>query len=134
MHGSTRTDPRWCPLDPWALRVLKARSAFVTRQQLRSEGAPDGRLAVSSAPAPDEQLQARACVALADLIRRIGLNADPHVKPASLPAYAAVRLYDETRNIEDVARRLGLRSLDRAADLIGLDWTTPAPEAGAEHA
>ncbi|MGW3459003.1 tyrosine-type recombinase/integrase [Streptomyces olivaceoviridis] len=134
MHGSTRTDPRWCPLDPWALRVLKARSAFVTRQQLRTEGAPDARLAVSSAPAPDEQLQARACVALADLIRRIGLNADPHVKPASLTAYAAVRLYDETRNIEDVARRLGLRSLDRAADLIGLDWTTPVPDAGAEHA
>ncbi len=72
MHGSTRTDPRWCPLDPWALRVLKARSAFVTRQQLRAEAAPDARLAVSSAPAPDEQLQARACVALADLLRRIG--------------------------------------------------------------
>lgn len=41
-----------------------------------------------------------------------------------------MRLYAETRNIEDVARRLGLRSLDRAADLIGLDWTTRGPEAG----
>ncbi|NMO37310.1 site-specific integrase [Streptomyces sp. GMY01] len=134
MHGSTRTDPRWCPLDPWSLRVLKARAAFVSRQQLRAEAVPDTRLAVSSAPAPDEQLQARACAALGDLIRRIGLSADPRVKPASLTAYAAVRLYDETRNVENVARRLGLRSLDRAADLIGLDWTTPAPEAGADDA
>ncbi|MEU3143303.1 MULTISPECIES: hypothetical protein [unclassified Streptomyces] len=45
-----------------------------------------------------------------------------------------MRLYDETRNIENVARRLGLRSLDRAANLIGLDWTAPAPEAGADDA
>ncbi|MEU3879799.1 hypothetical protein [Streptomyces californicus] len=137
MHGSTRTDPRWCPLDPWALRVLKARAAFVTRQQVRAETAPDARLAVSSAPAPDEQLQARACVAVADLIRRIGLGADPHVKPASLTAYAAVRAYDDTGRVEDVARLLGLRSLDRAADLIGLDWAapgTPAPGRGAGHA
>jgi len=128
MHGSTRTDPRWCPLDPWARRVLQARAAFVTRQQRSPQAAPDARLAVSSAPAPDEQLQARACVALADLIRRIGLGADPRVKPASLTAYAAVRIFDSTGKIENVARGLGLRSLDRAADLVGYDWTHRAPE------
>ncbi|WP_192583136.1 site-specific integrase [Streptomyces albicerus] len=128
MHGSTRTDPRWCPLDPWALRVLQARAAFVSRQQRIRETAPNARLAVSSAPAPDEQLQARACVALSDLIRRIGLSADPRVKPASLTAYAAVRIFDETGKIETVARGLGLRSLDRAADLVGYDWAHRAPE------
>jgi len=128
IHGSTRTDPRWCPLDPWALRVLQARAAFVSRQQCIPETAPDARLAVSSAPAPDEQLQARACVALADLIRRIGLGADPRVKPASLTAYAAVRIFDETGKIEAVACGLGLRSLDRAADLVGYDWAHRTPE------
>jgi site-specific recombinase XerD len=125
MHGSTRTDARWCPLDPWALRVLPARTAFVAKQQRSHENVPDARLAVSSAPAPDEQIQARACVALSDLIRRIGLGADPRVKPASLTAYAAVRIFDETGRIEDVARGLGLRSLDRAADLVGFSWTRP---------
>ncbi|MCN9244497.1 site-specific integrase [Streptomyces sp. RY43-2] len=134
MHGSTRTDARWCPLDPWALRVLLARAAFVTRQQGSPEAVPKARLAVSSAPAPDEQLQARACVALSDLIRRIGLGTDPRVKPASLTAYAAVRIFSESGKIEDVARGLGLRSLDRAADLIGYDWTRPAAERQAASA
>lgn len=134
MHGSTRTDPRWCPLDPWALRVLQARAAFVSRQQRTPEAACNARLAVSSAPAPDEQLQARACVALSDIIRRIGLGADPRVKPASLTAYAAVRIFDETGKIESVARGLGLRSLDRAADLVGYDWAHRAAEGRAAGA
>ncbi|WNM35777.1 hypothetical protein RKE30_38180 [Streptomyces sp. Li-HN-5-11] len=134
MHGSTRTDPRWCPLDAWALRVLQGRAAFVSRQQRSPEAAADARLAVSSAPAPDEQLQARACVALSDLIRRIGLGADPRVKPASLTAYAAVRIFDSTGKVEDVARGLGLRSLDRAADLVGYDWAHRAPEGQAARA
>lgn len=80
--------------------MLQARAAFVSRQQRSSETTPDARLAVSSAPAPDEQLQARVCVALADLIRRIGLGADPRVKPASLTASAAVRIFDETGKVE----------------------------------
>jgi integrase len=134
IHGSTRTDPRWCPLDPWALRVLLARAAFVARQQRIPEAAAQARLAVSSAPAPDEQLQARACVALSDLIRRIGLGADPRVKPASLTAHAAVRIFDGSGKIEDVARGLGLRSLDRAADLVGYDWTRPTAEGQAASA
>ncbi|MGA5205192.1 site-specific integrase [Streptomyces variegatus] len=134
MHGSTRTDARWCPLDPWALRILLSRAAFVARQQRTPEAVSNARLAVSSAPAPDEQLQARACVALSDLIRRIGLGADPRVKPASLTAYAAVRIFDEAGKIEDVARGLGLRSLDRAADLVGYDWARPAAEGQAASA
>jgi site-specific recombinase XerD len=32
MHGSTRTDPRWCPLEPWALRVLISRAEFLARR------------------------------------------------------------------------------------------------------
>ncbi|TKA01946.1 hypothetical protein [Actinacidiphila oryziradicis] len=128
IHGSTRTDARWCPLDLWALRILSARAAFVAKQQRNPEDVPEARLAVSSAPAPDEQLQARACVALSDLIRRIGLGADPQVKPSSLTAHAAVQIFDDTGRIEDVARRLGLRSLDRAADLVGYSWTRSAAE------
>lgn len=134
LHGSTRTNPRWRPLDPWALRVLEARAAFVARQRRNPDAAPDSRLAVSSAPAPDEHLQARACVALSDLIRRIGLGAEPRVKPASLTAYAGVRIFGDTGKIEDVARGLGLRSLDRAADLVGYDWAQLAPEQQAADA
>ncbi|RPK63389.1 site-specific tyrosine recombinase XerC [Streptomyces sp. ADI96-02] len=134
MHGSSRTEPRWCPLDPWALRVLLARATFVEKQQRTKADLPDARLAVSSAPAPDEQIQARACVALSDLIRRIGLSTDPQVKPASLTAYAAVAIFDASGSIEEVVRRLGLRSLDRAAHIVGYDWTRPAMGQQGSHA
>ncbi|MFC7898292.1 hypothetical protein [Streptomyces sp. NPDC057381] len=92
---------------------------------------PSGRFV---GPAPDEHLQARACVALSDLIRRIGLGAEPRVKPASLTAFAGVRIFGDTGKIEDVARGLGLRSLDRAADLVGYDWAQLAPEQQAADA
>ncbi|MFJ2575387.1 hypothetical protein [Kitasatospora aureofaciens] len=133
-HGSTRTDQRWCPLDPWALRILTARAAYVTRQQLDPTQAPGAPLAVSGRPAADEQLQARACVALTDLIRRIGLGHDPHVKPASLTAHAGRRVFDTTSRIEETARALGLRSLDRAAALIHHDWAHPQDTDGARRA
>ncbi|MFJ5233195.1 hypothetical protein ACIQBJ_25290 [Kitasatospora sp. NPDC088391] len=122
MHGSTKTDPRWCPLDDWALQVLTTRAQFVAARQLRPATAPGARLAVSDRHADDAALQARACVALADLLRRIGLGGEADVKPSSISARAAVEAFEATRHIEDAARRLGLRSLDRAAAVIGLAW------------
>lgn len=127
IHGSTRVTPRWCPLDPWALRILTSRAALLADRH-RLHDSRDVPLAVSARPAPDEQLQARACVALTDLLHRIGLAADPRIKPASITAYAAVQVLNETGRIEEVARRLGLRSLDRAADLAALDWATPTDD------
>jgi hypothetical protein len=56
------------------------------------------------------------------------------VKPASLTAYAGLRIFGETGEIEDVARGLGLRSLDRAADLVGHDWAQQTLEQQAADA
>jgi integrase/recombinase XerC len=40
-----------------------------------------------------------------------------------------VEAFESTGRIEDAARRLGLRSLDRAAAVVGFDWSpTPAAE------
>lgn len=129
MHGSTKTDPRWCPLDPWALNALTERARFVAAQQLRPYFAPAARLAVSTRPASDAALQARVCVALGDLLRRIGVESEHGVKPASVTARAGVDVFESTGRIEDVARRLGLRSLDRAAAVVGFDWSsTPTDE------
>ncbi|MEU3110817.1 integrase [Streptomyces albidoflavus] len=121
MHGATKYEPRWCRLDAWGWHVLAERAAHVTAQH------PDpttARLAVSSRPASDAALQARSCVALGDLLRRIGLGTDPHVKPASATARAAVEAFETTGHIEEAARRLGLRSLDRAAGIVGYGWRT----------
>jgi site-specific recombinase XerD len=126
MHGSTKTDPRWCPLDDWGLNVLTSRAAFVTARRLRPESAPHTRLAVSDRHASDASLQARACVALADLLKRIGLGGEEDVKPASVTAWAAVAEFERTGRIEDAARLLGLRSLDRTAAVIGYSWRAKA--------
>ncbi|MDX2933275.1 hypothetical protein [Streptomyces ipomoeae] len=115
MHGSTKVNARWCPLDDWALNVLTSRAEFVSARQLRKESAPNARLAVSDRHGSDAYLQARACVALGDLLRRIGLGDEEDVKPSSITAWAAVAEFERTGRIEDAARRLGLRSLDRAA-------------------
>ncbi|MEU9561693.1 hypothetical protein AB0D16_06565 [Streptomyces sp. NPDC048161] len=121
MHGATKYEPRWCRLDAWGRHVLAERAAHVASQHPDTATA---RLAVSSSPASDAALQARSCVALGDLLRRIGLGNDPYVKPASVTARAAVETFEHTGRIEEAARRLGLRSLDRAAAIVGYDWRT----------
>ncbi|WP_328494666.1 hypothetical protein OHS59_19405 [Streptomyces sp. NBC_00414] len=128
MHGSTKVDARWCPLDDWGLNVLASRARFVSARQLRKESAPNARLAVSDRHGSDAYLQARACVALGDLLKRIGLSDEEDVKPSSVTAWAAVAEFERTGRIEDAARRLGLRSLDRAAAVIGHNWHTTISE------
>ncbi|MFC5027865.1 hypothetical protein ACQFX6_17365 [Streptomyces sp. DSM 41987] len=124
IHGSSKTDPRWCLLDAWAGHVLAERARFVTAQQIHPDTAPFARLAVSSRHAADAAIQARVCVALGDLLGRIGLGGEPDVKPASITNRAAVEAFEATGHVEDAARRLGLRSLDRAAAAIGHTWRT----------
>ncbi|MFJ9011838.1 hypothetical protein [Streptomyces canus] len=124
MHGSTKTRPRWCPLDAWAAQVLSARADHLAATA--PPGHEPGRLplAVSPRNGTDEQIQARVCVALRDLIRRIGLGADPSIRPASITAYAGWETHLRTGRIEAAARHLGMASLDSTAALIGHDWHT----------
>ncbi|MFK0292220.1 hypothetical protein ACIQU6_17325 [Streptomyces sp. NPDC090442] len=125
MHGSTKTDPRWVALDEWAMKTLTGRAQFVAARQMRATSVPGARLAVSDHHASDGHLQARACVALRDLLIRIGLADEPDVKPSSITAWAGVEVFEQTGSIQEVARRLGLRSLDRAANVIGHTWREP---------
>ncbi|NJP99850.1 integrase [Streptomyces zingiberis] len=136
VHGSAKTQPRWCSLDAYGARVLAARA-----HHLRTTAQPEHRLrlAVSARGGTDEQVQARACVALRDLLKRIGLGADPAVRPASITAYAGWATYVRTGRIEAAALHLGMTSLDSTAALIGHQWlaeTTPAtaPNGDAPHA
>ncbi|MEU3283016.1 hypothetical protein [Streptomyces antibioticus] len=119
MHGARKYEPRWCRLDAWGRHVLAERAHHVTA---RHPDTSTARLAVSCAPAPDSALQARTCVALRDLLRKIGLDGEADVTPASVTTRAAVEAFELTGRIEESARRLGLRSLDRAAAIVGYDW------------
>lgn len=133
MHGSSKTAARWCPLDHWELRVLQTRGDLVRAQAPACEDPGGLKLAVSSRAGSDEQLQARVCVALTDLLHRIGLAADPAVRPASATAYAGWALFSRTGRIEDAALLLGLGSLDRTAAIIGHDWATVSQEEEKEN-
>jgi integrase/recombinase XerC len=63
--------------------------------------------------------------AISDILRRAGLADDAQVRPRSITAWLGRSVFDETGSIDVVAQRLGLRSLDRAAALIGWEWRTP---------
>lgn len=127
MHGSAKTLPRWCQLDAWGARVLTARAQHIRTTAPIEHGSHRLRLTVSTRNGTDEQVQARVCVALRDLLKRIGLGADPAVRPASITAYAGWDTFTRTGRIETAALHLGMTSLDSAAALIGHEWRTDTP-------
>jgi integrase/recombinase XerC len=70
----------------------------------------------------EESRQASSCIAIAETLMRAGIGREPDVRPGSVVAWAGRRIFEETASIEEVARRLGIRSLDRAARFIGWGW------------
>lgn len=114
LAGTTRTEPRTARLTEWGASQLTRRIAMHQHEP----SAPllyDGSASSASA-------QASVSGAVGDILRRAGLGDEPDVRPRSVTAWAGRRVFDETHRIEDVATSLGLRSLDRAAALIGWDW------------
>lgn len=115
LHGSGRTVPRWGLLSAWGAtqleRHLPTLPSTVADQPLvyRGNGSAQSR-------------QASACVAIGEVLARAGLAGEPDVRPLSVTAWAGRRILTETSRIEVVAGRLGMRSLDRAARLIGFNW------------
>ncbi len=111
IHGSPRTEPRWGALTEWGFRQLERRLRDHSGERLVYGGS-------SSA----ESRQASSCQAIGETLRRAGLGGEPDVRPMSVAAWAGARLFAETGRIEDAARALGVRSLDRAARIVGFDW------------
>jgi integrase/recombinase XerC len=59
---------------------------------------------------------------IAQVLRRAGLADEPDVRPSSVVTWAGVQVLESTGRIEEVAKALGLKSLDRAAAFIGWNW------------
>lgn len=114
LHGSNKTRSRWVPLTPWGLKQV-CRRASVVRQQGRQTLVYRGSGTVHSA-------QAAACIAVSETLERAGLHSETDVRPRSLVAWAGLRVFNRNRCIDEVARLLGLRTLDGAARMIGWDW------------
>ena len=113
LHGSSKIEPRWGQLTTWGLTQ-------VTR---RIEGLHDeDRPLIYTGKGKPEAKQSASCIAIAETLVRAGLGSEPDVRPGSVMAWAGARIFEQTDHIEEAARRLGMRSLDRAARFIDFDW------------
>ncbi len=114
--GSGRTDPRWAPMPPWAETQLARRLSAGT---LRSD--PDARLVPWPSRNRTRPTNA-ATMTVIGVLRRAGIHGEPDVRPGSVAGWAGGRLLRRGYGIDEVAKALGSRSLDRAAQTIGFDW------------
>jgi integrase/recombinase XerC len=112
LHGSNKREARWGLLDDWGATQLERRASKLRRTD---------RLIYTGAN-PEEDGQRSCCMAISDTLVRAGLAGEPDIRPASLVAWAGCNVLEETDRIEEVARRLGMRSLDSAARFINFDW------------
>jgi len=118
--GSTKTNPRWALLSSWGQTQLERR--------MRGLSADSGEdpLVVYEGCGSEQSKQASSCIAISETLVRAGLAGEPDVRPASVAGWAGRRVFEESARIEEVAVRLGVRSLDRAARLIGWEWARDA--------
>jgi integrase/recombinase XerC len=121
LPGTRRHDARSGFLSGWGRTVL-ARHLEVLHT---AGGGPQTLLAYRGAATPGGAVgQASVCNALGAVLDLAGLSSEADVRPASLRHWAGRELYDAGRPIQEVARRLGARSLDAAAEDIALTWRT----------
>jgi hypothetical protein len=122
LHGSPRVESRWAPLSEWGRVQLERR--------LRAIGGSDpAQPVLYEGAGGDYHRQAASCVTIKDILRRAGLATESDVRPLSVTAWAGRQVLAETGQIDEVARRLGFRSLDGAARLIDWDWRD-SPDSG----
>lgn len=119
VHGSSKYHPRTLTLDRWSVRVLTERARHLSRPLPSPTPSP---VLCTGAAGSEAHKQARVCVTVREILTRAGLSDDTGVRPASLTAYAARRIFDRTGRIEDAARLIGSPSLDTTATLIGYHW------------
>lgn len=125
LHGSNKADPRWGYPTAWGLDQLHRRA-----ESLRRAGAGEDSLLIYQGDASLHSAQVSSCIAIKDTLIRAGLDREPDVRPHSVVSWAGSRVFAKTSCIGEVARRLGMRSLDGAARMIGWQWLAPGSEAG----
>lgn len=112
VRGGPRTSPRTGALSEWGIATLRRRSPKCGIGPLAYAG--EGRGIAG---------QVSTCRAISSVLVRAGLAGEPDVRPMSVAGWAGRRVLDETGSIESAALAMGVRSLDRAARLVGHDWS-----------
>ena len=113
ISGGKATEPREGGLSEWGLEHVRARVL-----ELDGPAQP----LVYSGRSPSGAGQVAGASALVDVLTRAGLHREPDVRPGSVAAWAGRRVLDKTGRIDLAAKALGVRSLDRAAGIVGWDW------------
>jgi integrase len=113
VHGSPRLEARSGRMSEWGAKQIARRVADL-------KGDPDAPLVYAGAGG--QAAQASSCIAISETLRRAGLSREPDVRPLSVAAWVGATVLARGGSIDNVARALGMRSLDRAARLIGWDW------------
>jgi integrase/recombinase XerC len=116
IHGGQTTSDRWGHLSDWGCAQLDRRLATIGQ-------VPDQPVVYEGDDGPATG-QISACIAVRDVLIRAGLGKEPGVRPASVAGWAGRQILRETGRIDEVARRLGMASLDRTARFIDWSWTT----------
>jgi integrase/recombinase XerC len=114
LAGNVNRRARWSDLTAWGVERIDGRI-----RQL-DEG-PEARL-VYEGTRGNGTRGAAWCGAIYEVLVLGGLAGRPAIHPSSLAGWAARKVFLRTGRIDDVALALGLRSLDRAAAVIGWEW------------
>lgn len=115
LPGNRRTDSRVVSLTSWGAAVL-------ARRITELDG--DETLAYDGNSVLPEGQQAAMCRHIERTFQNVGLDTDPSIRPASVRLWRAQVEFERGLRIEDIARLLGSRSLDRTAIQVGYDWRT----------
>lgn len=119
LPGTRRHDPRLGELSEWGSLIV-ARQLELLHQR---RATPASLLTYRGQGVPGQAgAQSAVCNALGGVLTLSGLADERDVRPASLRNWAGRRLYEAGMPIDQVARRMGSRSLDSAAGDIALDW------------
>lgn len=112
--GCRSAEPRQVDMTEWGAAHLRRRIDQLTGDEAQP--------VVYSARGSAKSRQAASCIAVSMTLMRAGLGDDPGVRPVSVTAWAGRKVFERAGRIDAAAAALGMRSLDRAARLIGLDW------------
>lgn len=123
LHGDPSALPRWALLTDWGLAQVGCALA-VQRQR----SSPDDLLVPFRKGA--RALQTSASMAVIRTLKAARLHDEPDVRPRSVMGWAGTRALRDGATIDQVARMLGMRSLDQTAALIGFDWRPAAGDEG----
>jgi integrase/recombinase XerC len=120
IEGGAKTRPRAGRLTAWGAVQLRRRM-----EALHSEGRE--ALLICRDVGDRTRARANAYASVRATLVRAGLGDEPGVSPNSIVAWRGASAMRAGASIEQVARMLGIRSLDGAASFIGWDWSEGEP-------